>query len=55
VRKLRPLVGVRRLQLRLAERALARPFSRRASLALDRAIVALEEAERCDGFWRRAA
>lgn len=37
-------VRVRRLQLRISERALDRPFSRRASLEIDRRLVALERA-----------
>jgi hypothetical protein len=44
----KPSVGlrVRRLQLRLAERALDRPFTTAASLRLDRRLLELERALR---------
>ena len=37
-----------RLRLKLAERAISRPFNTKASLRLDTAVVALEEALRGD-------
>jgi hypothetical protein len=50
----RVVVIARRLRLRFAERAVNRPWTRPASLRLDRALLAVERARR-SRLKRRAA